>query len=105
MIQLTFNRSTCALALGAALAASACQNDSAPSREVAQPTTVPPAAGNTEVGIAAPSPAPANDERVNVVGTVKAKDVMEEADSDMKEVLEQLGAVQPPKQKWKPSLR
>lgn len=94
MTQLNVRRSTCVLSLSVAFAASACQNDTAPSREAPQSGAVP-AAQQPAVGAAAPapSPAPVADERVNVGGTVKPKDVMEEADTDMKEVLTQLGAL------------
>jgi acetyl esterase/lipase len=89
------NRSTGVLALAAALAASACQNDQpGPDRDAPRPTTPPTSAtphDKTVVGATAPEPA--IDQRMNVAGTSKAKDVMEEADSDMKQVLTELGAL------------
>jgi acetyl esterase/lipase len=94
MTKLSINRSTCVLALGAALAASACQNNATPEREQPRPATPPSSADktadNTAPGARAPEP---ELERENVAGTSKTKDVMEEADSDMKAVLTELGAL------------
>jgi acetyl esterase len=92
MTPITKFRSTRVVALGAALVAIACQNDSARERQAPQSAAPPPAAATPSadtppiVGI----PAPDREERENVAGTIKAKDVMEEADSDMKKVLTEL---------------
>lgn len=86
MINITLRCPTCALALAAALSASACQNDSGPERS-APPVPPPPAASNRPaVGVSPSGP----NERENVAGRTTSEDVMRAADSDMKEVLTQL---------------
>jgi acetyl esterase len=85
---------TCVFGLSAALAASACQSSTEPGREAPQPTQPTPApVAVNEPRVGTPAAAPSRDERVNVSGTAHAKDVMEEADSDMKDVLTELGSL------------
>lgn len=91
MNKLSLHRTTCFLALGSVLAAAACQKDSAPQREAAPVPAAPlPPVENPKAAAAAPAPDP---QRGNVAGTPKPKDVMTEADSDMKAVLTELAAL------------
>ncbi len=84
------DRSTCVLALGAALAG-ACQKGQNEPEHDSRPATQPSAAENTVVGATAPEHA--IDGRMNVAGTTKPKDVMKEVDGDMKAVLTELSAL------------
>jgi acetyl esterase len=87
MTQLFIDRSPCILALGAAFVASACQSDRTPGREAPQPLP------GTTTEVRAVNPDPQRDERATVERTTQAKDLMEAVDSDMKEVLTELGAL------------